>query len=160
MNRTVLSTLAAATLAALSVFSSSDVAASPRTAPVALAEVSSSAPAAQLPNVAEALRHDVGEAIAGVDWSKTPKRKRYLVSAAVVRLESRRSSGALTASCTVSATLRDAERGNIVAIVEGKARSEEGPRAVAAHAERDALAEAARGAVAALPEALRRLPDR
>jgi hypothetical protein len=61
----------------------------------------------------------------------------------------------LAASCTISAAVRDAERGTLLVIVEGRARAEDAP-AAAAEAERGALAGAVRGAITAVPEAIRR----
>ncbi len=140
--------LAAAVLATPSAF------ADKKSAPVTLAEVASQAKATRLTNVTALLRDDIETELAAIDWSKAGVRKRYLLSAAVVRLESTARDGALAASCTVSATVRD-DRGTILAIVEGRARAEEAPSA-AAVAERGALAAAARGAVTAVPEAIRR----
>jgi len=126
--------------------------------PVTLAEVASRVDGAALPNVVELLRSDVESEIAAIDWDKTGlrnKTKKYTVSAAVVRLDSKREADGLKATCTVSATLREAKTGTLLAIVEGRAQAEEAPSA-GARAQRGALAGAARGAVTALPEAIRR----
>jgi hypothetical protein len=94
----------------------------------------------------------VAAALAGV---ALPGKRRYALSIAVVRLESTRGERSASASCAVSAALRDADTGTLLFIVEGRARAEDGA-AFVARAERDALAAAAQRAVAALPEALRR----
>jgi hypothetical protein len=134
---------------------------------VRLAEVSSRVdPAAtSLTNVAELLRSDVEAELAAIDWKKEGVQRSYLVSASVVRLDSDRSGGAVRVSCAVSATIRDAERGAILAMVEGRARAEEGSssapgarREADVRAERGALSAAAHGAVSAIPEAIRRAP--
>lgn len=125
-------------------------------APVTLAEVTvSGAGTSRLANLSELVRHDVEAELAAIDWAKLSLRRRYRLSASVVRLDSTRTGErALAASCTVSAAVRD-ERGNLLVIVEGRARAEDAPSA-AAEAERDALAEAVRGAIASVPEAIRR----
>jgi hypothetical protein len=126
-------------------------------APVTLSEVVSrvDASATRLGDVRALLRHDVESELAAIDWSKEKIRRRYKLSAAVARLESA-STGerTLRASCTVSAALLD-DRGALLAIVEGRARAEDG-QPFAARAERDALAAAARSAIRALPESIHR----
>jgi hypothetical protein len=129
----------------------------PEGAPVKLAEVSSQvdARATRLADVVGLLRRDAEGELAAIDWSKAPMRRRYLVSAVLVKLESARAGDhALRASCTVSAAVRD-DRGELLAIVQGRAGAE-GPPAAAAQAEREALAAAVRSAIAAVPESIRR----
>ena len=126
--------------------------------PVTLGEVATS-PAAgstRLVNVAELLRRDAEAELAALDWTHTKLRHRYTVSALIVRLDSAPlGERALSASCTISAAVRD-ERGSLLAIVEGRARAEDAASAGIA-AERDALAAAVRSAITAVPEAIRRL---
>lgn len=127
--------------------------------PVTLGEVATSvaAKSTRLLNVADLLRRDAEAELAAIDWSKTRLRHRYTLSALIVRLDSAPlGERALSASCTVSAAVRD-ERGALLAIVEGRARAEDAATA-GMEAERDALAAAVRSAIAAVPEALRRLP--
>jgi hypothetical protein len=127
--------------------------------PVTLGEVATSvaAKSTRQINVADLLRHDAEAEIAAIDWGKTKLRHRYTLSALIVRLDSAPlGERALSASCTVSAAVRD-ERGALLAIVEGRARAEDAATAGMA-AERDALAAAVRSAIAAVPEAIRRLP--
>lgn len=126
--------------------------------PVTLGEVSTS-PAAgstRLLNVADLLRHDAEAELAAIDWTHAKLRHRYTLSAVIVRLDSAPlGERALSASCTISAAVRD-ERGSLLAIVEGRARAEDAATAGIA-AERDALAGAVRSAITAVPEAIRRL---
>lgn len=128
----------------------------PDAAPVKLAEVASKVDAAstRLANVTDLLRHDVEAEIAAIDWTQAKLRRRYTLSAAVVRLESATTGErTLSASCTVSAAVRD-DRGTLLAIVEGRARADDAANA-AARAERDALAAAARSAIKRVPETIR-----
>lgn len=126
--------------------------------PVSLAEVASRVDEAQLalPKATELLRKDVEAELAAADWSKLPPRKQYKLSASIVALEAAKvDPKTLRASCTVSVSIRDAKRGNILAILEGRAKVEDLASA-SARAQRDALAGAVRGAIAAVPEAIRR----
>jgi len=126
--------------------------------PVTLGEVATSvaAKSTRLLNVADLLRHDAEAEIAAIDWGKAKLRHRYTLSALIVRLDSAPlGERALSASCTVSAAVRD-ERGALLAVVEGRARAEDAASAGMA-AERDALSAAVRSAITAVPEAIRRL---
>lgn len=129
---------------------------------VTLAEVASRVDPGKtsLPNPTELLRGDVEAELAAIDWSKEGVRRSYLVSASLVKLEAQTAGAGLRALCAVSATIRDAEHGTILAVVEGRARAEEGSPGTrgdaAVRAERGALSAAAHGAVAAIPEAIRR----
>lgn len=125
-------------------------------APVTLAEVASQVDpsATQLANLKDLLRTSVEAELRAIDWSKQGVRRRYTLSAAVVSLSSSRADGLLRVSCTVSAAVRDRERGTILATLQGRARVE-GAGAPAA-AEQDALAGAVRSAVGAVPDAIRR----
>lgn len=121
--------------------------------PVAVAEVSSQAKAAQIQNVPDLLRKDIEAELSTLDWSKAKTRRRYLISATVVELGSQPAGPrAVQSSCVVSATVRDAERGNVVLVLQGKARVDEASSASAA--ERALLSAAARSAIAKVPEAL------
>jgi hypothetical protein len=123
-------------------------------APVAVAEVTSQASSARLENVADLVRKDLQSELESLDWSKTRTRRRYLISATVVELGSSpagpRSS---LSSCVVSATVHDGERGNVLAILQGKARAED-TTTLASSTERAVLAAAVRSAVAKVPEAI------
>lgn len=122
---------------------------------VTLAEVASQVQpgATRLTNLTDLLRRDVEAAIAAIDWSKERVRRRYILSASLVRLETSVEDRTLRVSCTVSAAVRD-DRGNLLAIVEGRALAEDTSSA-AQSAEQGALSGAARGAIKAVPEAIR-----
>lgn len=124
---------------------------------VTLAEVTiSGAESSRLINLPDLVRHDVETELAAIDWSKLGFRRHYKLSASVVRLSSARNGDQnLMASCTISAAVRDAERGTLLVIIEGRARAEDATGA-AAEAERGALAGAVRGAITAVPEAIQR----
>jgi hypothetical protein len=125
-------------------------------APVTLGEVATRVHSPRLGDVVELLRRDAQTELAAIDWSKRGVRRKVSVSASLVRLDSVQERGLLRADATVSATLRDARTGALLAILEGRARAEDRPVA-AAGAERDALAAAVRGAITAIPEAIRRM---
>jgi hypothetical protein len=110
--------------------------------------------ATQLSNLTELLRRNVEAELGAIDWSKEGLRRRYKLSASVVRLETSRVEGALEVACTVSAAVRD-DRGALLAIVEGRARVG-GSSSAGPGAEQGALAGAVRGAIGAVPEAIRR----
>jgi hypothetical protein len=114
------------------------------------------ASAVGLPNVTDLLRQDVEAEIAATDWSKTPPRKQYKLSASVVSLEAAPiDKKTLRASCTVSVAIRDAKRNNLLAILEGRAKVDD-TLSAGARAHRDALSGAVRGAMAAVPDAIQR----
>jgi hypothetical protein len=126
--------------------------------PVSLAEVASRVDEAAipLPNATDLLRKDVEAEIAAADWSKLPPRKRYKLSASIITLDaSKVDAKTLRASCTVSVAIRDAKRGTLLAILEGRAKVEDLASA-SPRAQRDALTGAVRGAIGAVPEAIRR----
>jgi hypothetical protein len=129
----------------------------PRAA-VTLTEVASGVEpgATLLGDVKALLREDTEALLATIDWSPLRLRRRYALTASLVRLSTTRTGErSLAASCAVSAAVRDAESGVLLFIIEGRARAEDSD-AAGARAERDALRAAVRGAVAAVPEALRK----
>ena len=83
-----------------------------------------------------------------------PRAKRVIVSVALVRLDTLAEPRATDATCVVSATLRDARGGTVFAILEGKARAKSGE--AQSSVERSALQGALHGALARIPEVLRR----
>jgi hypothetical protein len=106
-------------------------------------------------NATEVLRKEVEAEIAAADWSKLPPRKQYKLSASIVSLKAEPlDKKTLSASCTVSVSIRDAKRNNLLAILEGRAKVTDLPSA-SSRAQLDALAGAVRGAIAAVPEAIR-----
>lgn len=76
-----------------------------------------------------------------------------IVSMSVVKLERSRRGPARGIECVVSATLRDARKGTLYAVLEGRARLDDG--ALSPHAEQAVLRGAIHGAVAQIPRALR-----
>jgi hypothetical protein len=125
--------------------------------PVSLAEVASRVDEAALggQNATEVLRKEVEAEIAAADWSKLPPRKHYKLSASIVSLKAESlDKKTLNATCTVSLAIRDAKRNNLLATLEGRAKVTDLASA-SARAQRDALAGAVRGAIAAVPEAIR-----
>src|SRR5262245_19696368 len=58
--------------------------------PVTVGEVTAAAAAgkSRLTNITELLRHDVESEVAAINWAKLGIRRRYTISAALVRLES------------------------------------------------------------------------
>lgn len=112
--------------------------------------------ATRLGNVVPLVRDDASAALAAIDWSALRLSRRYAISATVVRLATTRTGErSLAAACTVSAAVRELDTGNLLFVVEGRARAEDGV-AEAARAERDALRAAVQNAVAAVPDGLRR----
>jgi len=109
----------------------------------------------QLGDLTMHLRRDVERQLARIDWHKSGIERRYLVSASVTRLDSRAEDNHTTARCTVSTTVRDADSGTVLAIIQGRALAEDDAGAEA-EAERGALNGAAQGAVRAIPEAIRK----
>lgn len=128
---------------------------------VTLAEVASrvDAKSVSLPNLTELLRADVETELSAIDWAREGARQSYLISASVVRLKAERSGDTLHATCAVSATIRDKQRGTLIAIVEGRARAEQVHARPGAHpslgVERDALSGAAQSTVGAIAKAIR-----
>jgi hypothetical protein len=77
----------------------------------------------------------------------------YVLSASLVRLEARESRDGARASCVVSATLRQARTGNLLAMMRGSGTAEDDHDMIEGAKER-ALEAAVYGAVRRLPEAL------
>jgi hypothetical protein len=111
--------------------------------------------ATRLGDVLPLLREDAAAAIAAVDWTNLRLARRYGVAATVVRLSTERTDRAAASTCVVTAAVRELDTGNLLFVVEGRARAEDSPSA-AARAERDALRAAVERAVAAVPEGLKR----
>ena len=125
-------------------------------APVTLTEVASSVRSQRVGNLVEVLRTEAESELVSIDWGKRKPKRRVSLSASLTRLDSTQTQKTLQATATVSATLRDARTGALLAILEGRAQAEDRPSAAAA-AERDALKAAVRQAVGSIPEALRRM---
>lgn len=112
--------------------------------------------ATKIGDVVPLLREQATLAIASIDWSPLRLTRRYGLSATVVRLETKRTGDrTLESACVVSAAVRELDTGNLLFVVEGRARVEDAATG-GARAERDALETAVRGAVRAVPDGLRR----
>lgn len=77
-----------------------------------------------------------------------------IVSVALVRLETLSVVGGTSSACTVSVVVRDRQGGAVLALLEGRARAEEGAARVR-EAEQHALRGAVRGAFARVAEAMK-----
>lgn len=128
-------------------------------APVTLAEIATPPQAAgeRAAGLREQIRKTAEAELAAIDWSGHSIRKRYKLSASVTKLDRKREGALSMATCTVTAAIRDAERGTLLAIVEGRARAE-AQGSDAPTLESDALEGAVRGAITRLPATLRKLP--
>ena len=144
---------------ACALFSPPSRAEAPRaTGGIALAEVASRVdPRANgLGDLVAALRADAAAALAAIDWGALRPSRRYAFAATVVQLTTTRTGEhTMASSCVVSASVREADTGTLLFVVEGRALAEDGIAASRA-AERDALRAAVTHAVRAVPEGLRR----
>jgi hypothetical protein len=103
----------------------------------------------------EVLREKVESELSRVDLSGAPKGTRLVLSASLVRLETSTKGAASTSSCRVSLVLRDAKRGALRAILDGSALAEDVANAKA-RVESVAIEGAVRGALRALPDAVKK----
>jgi hypothetical protein len=125
-------------------------AAEARRAPVAI-EVSAPVPRADL-DLAP-LMQTTAESEVGKLELEVPKDARLVLSVVLIRIESTKTAEGARVSAVVAATLRDAKRGSIFAVLEGRARTET-PK-VMPEVERAAVRAAVQGAVHRLPDAIR-----
>jgi len=148
------SLLAIATLAiGLSV---SHMAPASEPAPVEIAEVASRVASPRHGDLLGLMRSEAESEIAAIDWKQNRLKRRVRVAASLLKLESTQKGGALRSHAVVSAALLDPKSGALLAIVEGRAESE-GRTGAAVLTERDALSGAMRGAIAAIPGAVRQM---
>ncbi|MEJ7730042.1 MAG: hypothetical protein WKG00_12580 [Polyangiaceae bacterium] len=124
--------------------------------PVTLGGVASNIRSARAGNVVEAMRKDAQSELDAIDWKKCGVSRKVEVQASLVKLDSRQERGKLRVEATVSATLHDKKSGAMLAVLQGRAETEDQPTA-AADAERGAVSGAVRGAITAIPEAMRRM---
>jgi hypothetical protein len=97
------------------------------------------------------LRASTEEELRALDLKSVPLAKRSILSVSLVRMDTAHAAGDTdVTTCIVSATLRNAKGGAIFAILEGRAHADSGA------GDRAILRTAVRGAVARIPEALRR----
>lgn len=135
--------------AALVVVSSADGAQNP----VALGEVTARvAPHGQ--PMAEVFRSTLQAELDQLDLGKVRVREHFILSAALLKMDTSTHQDESTATCVVSATLRRARGGDLHAIIRGRAKAVDGPRRVR-DAELSALRGAVHSALSHVPEAIR-----
>jgi len=101
-----------------------------------------------------AFRRAVETELARVDFERVRSKERFVLSAALVRLETRSEQKRSRSSCAVSATLSYARGGALHAVIDGRAQAENAPGA--AHlAELAALEAAVKSVFERLPQALK-----
>lgn len=118
---------------------------------VSLGEVSTSVQRGDL-DLRALVRASFEEELRALDLGHAPHRRRAILSASLVRMDTLPSTDDIpVTTCVISATLRDARRGAVFAVLEGRARagSPSDARAI--------VKVAVRGAVARIPEAMRHL---
>ncbi len=86
-----------------------------------------------------------------LDLSRVPVSKEAILSVALVKIDAVTNGQSRSVSCVVSATLRGKKNGNLVAILEGRARVESRSGGL----ENSAIEAAVRGAITRVPEALK-----
>jgi hypothetical protein len=123
-----------------------------REKPVVIGEVSSQVARRGI-DYAALVRLTSEEELRALDWSHVPHGKRVIASIALVRLDTFEEPRTTDSTCEISATLRDARGGTVFAILEGKARAKTDG---ASTSEIGALRGALHGALARIPEVLRR----
>jgi hypothetical protein len=99
------------------------------------------------------LRFLLGREIDRLRLDMTHRGESYVLSASLVRLDARESPDGTRASCVVSATLRQARTGTLLAMMRGSGTAED-DRDMLEGAKQRALEAAVYGAVRRLPEAL------
>jgi hypothetical protein len=97
------------------------------------------------------LRAATLDALDKLDLSRVPLRNEAVLSVALVKLDAETRGPTRSLTCVVSASLRGRRTGNLVAILEGRARAE----GAGAMDPDGVIAAAAQGAIARVPEALR-----
>lgn len=133
-------------LAASVFFAALDVRADGKTVSLGEVSVPQSADATMAPKLTAAVRDELGR----LDLSHV--HKQAVLSVSVVRLDNEARIKGSSATCVVSATLRNPKTGAIFAIMEGRARAEgESPITLQASALRGAV----HGAVTRIPDALK-----
>jgi hypothetical protein len=120
--------------------------------PIVIGEVSSQVARVGV-DYAALLRAVSEQEVRALDVSHVPRGKRVIVSVALVRMDTFAEPRTTDATCEVSATLRDAKRGAVFAILEGKARAKSG--GATNTVELSALQGALHGALARIPDVLR-----
>ncbi|MFO0676231.1 MAG: hypothetical protein U0169_06835 [Polyangiaceae bacterium] len=98
------------------------------------------------------LRDVAGTEVAALNEGSLALRRPLVMSVSIVRMDGSKTHAGSTATCVVSAVLRDAIRGDLVAVVEGSARAEFGSSRVE-ESELGALRGAVRGAARRVKDA-------
>jgi len=96
------------------------------------------------------VEHELGE----VDLSSVKAQDRFVLSASLVQMATRESSGQAETVAVVNATLRRARGGTIHAVIQGRAQASDRPSKVKS-VELNAMRAAVRSALGRLPEALK-----
>jgi hypothetical protein len=99
------------------------------------------------------LRSLVARELDRMELDRAPRTETYVLSASLVRLDVRASRDGSHATCTVSATLRNARSGALLAIMRGSGVAEDDEGELESAKQR-ALSAAVHGAVKRVPEAL------
>ena len=98
-----------------------------------------------------ALRIALEEEMRAIDWSATP-RGNIIISTSLVRLDTEKKPGSTKVECQVSVSIRFANSSSLKAVVQGKAKISDG---AGIENETDAIHAAVRGALMAVPTALK-----
>jgi hypothetical protein len=129
------------------------VPASGATPPITIGEVTSAVVREDV-DMNALLRGVLEQELPGVDMGGRARQRPAVLSLALVRMDrAPADENKAQVTCVVSATVRDKQKGALVAVLEGRARAENEERLVSL-LERATLKSAVRGALARLPEAL------
>jgi hypothetical protein len=101
-----------------------------------------------------AFRSAVERELVGIDLSSVKSRERYILSAALVKMETSADGERSKTTCIVSAMLTRERGGALHAVIQGRARAEDAP-SEARSAELSAMRAAVHSALARVPEAIR-----
>ncbi len=124
-----------------------------KTCPVELGKVTSRVTRSEV-DVARTFRAEVKQQLQSMDLRGIPDEPRIVLSASLTRLQTQRTGRRAKSSCVVSATLRKAEGGALVAILRGRARAEDDAAAQSSN-ELTVMRAAVRSAMRGIPKALR-----
>ncbi|MDB4998447.1 MAG: uncharacterized protein JWM74_5879 [Myxococcaceae bacterium] len=100
------------------------------------------------------LRTTIESELAGVDLSRVSRKDASILSVSLIRMDTEPTAHGASTTCVISATLRTKKGGAVFAILEGRARADNGA-STQKSAEAHAIQGAVRGAIVRLPEALR-----
>lgn len=117
--------------------------------PIALGEVGASA--GTRTDLARAFRDALEQELGRIDFGAHRPRRRYVLSATLVKLDSVTETRSVRATCVVSIALRREQESTLQAVIQGRATAEE-PKSESESARESALS-------AAVHSALRRVPE-